>query len=173
MDIIKFREILPKLGKRVFIAKGARIIGNTEIGDDSAVWFNTVIRGDTAKITIGKNTNIQDNSVLHCDPDSPLTIGNNVTIGHNAIVHGCTIEDNVMIGMGAIVMNDAVIRKNSIVAAGSVVLEKTEVPEYSLIAGSPAKIKKELAPATGDVIRNVSKHYVELKDNYIESEDKK
>lgn len=168
MTAIQFDSFLPKKGKKVFMATGSIVIGNTELQDDASVWFNTVIRGDNDKITIGTGSNIQDNSVLHCDKGVPLTIGKNVTIGHNAIVHGCTIEDDVLIGMGAIIMNNAVIKSGSIIAAGSVVLENTVIPPFSLAAGSPCKIKKTFDESIINVIRKSAFHYVELKDRYIE-----
>ncbi|MDY0132877.1 MAG: gamma carbonic anhydrase family protein [Desulforegulaceae bacterium] len=169
MNILSFAKTKPEIKENVFIAKGSVIIGNALIGKNSSVWFNTVIRADMDKITIGENTNIQDNSVLHCDHKSPLTIGNNVTIGHNAVVHGCTIEDDVLIGMGAIIMNNAVIKKGSIIAAGAIVLENTIIEEFSLAAGAPAKIKKRLDENILELIKKTAEYYSTLKDNYLDS----
>ncbi|MCB9480942.1 MAG: gamma carbonic anhydrase family protein [Desulfobacteraceae bacterium] len=170
LNLVAFNKITPVINEKTFLAKGSIVIGNTTIGKNSSVWFNTVIRADMDKISIGENTNIQDNSVLHCDKGSPLTIGNNVTIGHNAVVHGCTVEDNVLIGMGATIMNNAVIKKGSIIAAGAVVLENTIIPEFSLAAGAPAKIKKNLDPAILELIKQSADHYSMLKDRYLELE---
>lgn len=172
MKTAKFNDHEPCFGKRVFTAEGSVIIGRTELADDSSVWFNTVVRADMEKISIGERTNIQDNCVLHCDPETPLTIGKNVTVGHNAVVHGCTIEDDVLIGMGAVVMNNAVIKRGSVIAAGAIVLENTVIPEFSLAAGSPAKIKKTFDESIINVIRTSADHYAELKDKYIELMDK-
>lgn len=142
MTLYSYKKFNPQLHPSVFIAPTAQIIGNVYIGENSSVWFQTVIRGDLDKITIGERTNIQDLCMCHTDETIPLKIGNGVTIGHRCIVHGCTIEDDCLIGMGAIVMNRAVIGRGSVVAAGTVVLENTTVPPYSLVAGSPGKIKK-------------------------------
>lgn len=146
MAIIKaVRGFLPRYGKNVFLAENAVLTGEITMGDDCSVWFNAVLRGDVHFIKIGNKVNIQDNATLHCTyQKAPLTIGNNVSIGHNAIVHGCTIEDNVLIGMGAIVMDHAHIGKNSVIAAGAVVLENTKVESGSVYAGVPAKKVKEV-----------------------------
>jgi len=142
MPLYAYKNSRPEIHESVFIAPTAQIIGNVYIGQGSSVWFQTVIRGDLAKISIGERTNIQDLCMCHADEDIPLKIGNGVTVGHNCVVHGCTMEDNCLIGMGAIVMNKAVIGTGSIIAAGAVVLEKTIIPPYSLVTGSPGKVKK-------------------------------
>lgn len=142
MTLYAYKNNRPDIHPTVFIAPTAQIIGNVIIGKQSSIWFQTVIRGDLDKISIGERTNIQDFCMCHVDQNTPLKIGNGVTIGHRAIIHGCTIEDECLIGMGAIVMNQAAIGKGSIVAAGAVVLEKTIIPPYSLVTGSPGKIKK-------------------------------
>jgi carbonic anhydrase/acetyltransferase-like protein (isoleucine patch superfamily) len=148
MALIKpIRGIQPLFGKNCFLAENATIIGEVIIGDDCSVWFNAVIRGDVNSITIGNKVNVQDGAIIHCTYQKAKTvIGNNVSIGHNAIVHGCSVEDNVLIGMGAIVMDHAIIEKNSLIAAGSVVLENTRVEEGSVYAGVPAKKVKSLSP---------------------------
>jgi gamma-carbonic anhydrase len=134
-------ESAPKISPGVFIAPGAVVIGDVEIGEGSSVWYNTVIRGDVGRARIGKNTNIQDLCMLHMSTGrSDLIIGDEVTVGHRAILHGCVIEDRCLIGMGAIVMDNAVIGRGSIVAAGAVVLENTVIPPGSLAAGVPAKV---------------------------------
>jgi len=139
----------PVFGENCFCAENATIIGDVVMGNDCSVWFNTVVRGDVHFIRIGNKVNIQDGAVIHCTyKKSPTTIGNNVSIAHNAVVHGCTINDNVLIGMGAVIMDDVIIESNCVIAAGAVVLEKTIVESGSVYAGAPAKkiksISKEL-----------------------------
>lgn len=146
MALIKSVEgISPVFGKDCYLAENATVLGNVTMGDNCSVWFNTVVRGDVNAITIGNKVNIQDGACIHCTyQKAATTIGNNVSIGHNAIVHGCTIHDNVLIGMGAIVMDKCVIGSNSIIAAGSVVLENTIVEPGSVYAGVPAKKVKDI-----------------------------
>lgn len=146
----------PSIGKDCFIAETAVIIGDVEIGDQCSVWYNAVIRGDVHYIKIGNNTNIQDGAVIHATfQKSPTNIGNNVTIAHNATVHGCTLHDNVMIGINAVVLDNAIVESNSIVAAGSVVTKGTVVESGSVYAGVPAKKVKDISPELleGEVIR--------------------
>ena len=135
----------PQFGKNCFVAPNATIIGDVIMCDDCSIWFNAVVRGDVHYIRIGNKVNIQDGAVIHCTYEkNPTNIGNNVSIGHNAIVHGCTVRDNVLIGMGAIVMDRCDIQSNTIIAAGSVVLEGTVVEEGSIYAGVPAKKVKDI-----------------------------
>ncbi len=144
--ILPVRGFTPSFGQNVFIAPNATIVGEVTTGDDCSIWFNAVVRGDVNFIKIGNKVNIQDNAVIHGTFEkNGTTIGNNVSIGHTAIVHGCTIEDNVLIGMGAIVMDRAIIGSNSIIAAGAVVLEGTIVPPGSIFAGVPAKKVKDIS----------------------------
>ena len=143
-SLISFNGKVPKLGKKVYLADGVRLIGDIEIGDDSSVFFNAVLRADISFIRIGSRTNIQDNVTIHLSHIKGVEIGNDVTIGHNAILHACTIEDHCLIGMGAIVMDGAIIRKNSVVAAGALVTPDKEYPEGSLIIGAPARIGRSL-----------------------------
>lgn len=144
--ILPVKGVAPRFGTDVFIAPNATIVGDVQLGASCSVWFNAVIRGDVNAIHIGNKVNIQDNAVIHCTYEKHATvIGNNVSIGHAAIVHGCTIEDSVLIGMGAIVMDGAHIGSNSIVAAGAVVLEGTVVPPGSIFAGVPAKKVKDVS----------------------------
>ncbi len=151
----------PKFGKNTFLADNATILGNVAMGDDCSVWFNAVVRGDVNSITLGNKVNIQDGAVIHCTYQKAETIiGNNCSIGHNAIVHGCTLEDHVLIGMGAIVMDHAVVQKNSIVAAGAVVLENTIVESGFVYAGVPAK---KIKPITDEQKKLLD----ELPDRYI------
>lgn len=140
--ILSFNGKTPIIGQNVYIAPSAVIVGDVIIEDEASVWFGAVIRGDTDRITIGASTNIQDNCTLHPDTGSPLTIGSNVTIGHNAVVHGCTIEDNVLIGIGAVVLNDALIQSGSVIGAGAVVSEGMQIGPLELAVGIPAKVKK-------------------------------
>jgi len=142
MILYSYKNNKPQIHKSVFIAPTAQIIGNVDIAENSSVWFQSVLRGDFDKISVGERTNIQDLCMCHADENIPLKIGNGVTIGHRSIIHGCTIGDECLIGMGSIVMNHAVIGKGSVVAAGAVVLEKTIIPPYSLVTGSPGKVKK-------------------------------
>ncbi|MDB2336640.1 gamma carbonic anhydrase family protein [Flavobacteriaceae bacterium] len=153
----------PQISNDCFIAENATIVGEVFIGKQCSVWFNAVIRGDVHFIKIGNKVNIQDGAVIHATfKKSPTTIGNNVSIGHNAIVHGCTIHDNVLIGMGSIVMDDCVIESNSIIAAGAIVTKNTHVESGSIYAGVPAKkiknISKELI---SDEIDRIANNYVE------------
>lgn len=134
---------IKKLGG-VHIADNATVCGDVEIGRDSSVWYGAVIRGDDDKITIGERSNIQDNCVLHCDEGYPLSIGDGVTVGHGAILHGCSIGDGTLIGMGSVVLNGAKIGKNCLVGAGALVTGKTDAPDGSMLIGSPAKVKREL-----------------------------
>lgn len=145
--IIDLKGKSPKMGKDCFLAPNASVIGEVEMGDGCSIWFGAVLRGDVHYIKIGNNVNIQDNATIHATyQKSPTNIGNNVSIAHNAVVHGCTIKDNVLIGMGAVVLDDAVIESNSIIAAGAVVTKGTHVQSGSVYAGSPAKKIKELSP---------------------------
>jgi carbonic anhydrase/acetyltransferase-like protein (isoleucine patch superfamily) len=144
--ILPVKGVSPQIPEDCFVAPNATIVGDVVIGKDCSIWFNAVIRGDVNSIRIGNKVNIQDGACIHCTYQKSQTIiGNNVSIGHNAIVHGCTVEDNVLIGMGAIVMDRVKIGQNSIIAAGAVVLEDTEVPAGSIFAGVPARKVKDIS----------------------------
>ena len=163
MTLIKeVRGHKPIFGANVFLAENATVVGEVQMGDHCSVWFNAVIRGDVHYIKIGDKVNIQDGAVIHCTyQKAATTIGNNVSIGHNALVHGCTIHDNVLIGMGAIVMDGVVIETNSIIAAGAVVLEGTYVCSGSIYAGVPAKKVKELSnEQMATLIDGIADNYV-------------
>lgn len=152
----------PQLGSDCFIAENATLVGNLVCGNECSFWFTSVIRADVHYIRMGNRVNVQDGAILHCTYQKhPLTIGNNVSIGHRALVHGCTIHDNVLIGMGAIVMDGVVIESNCIIAAGAVVLEGTHVEEGSVYAGVPAKKVKSITPelVTGEIER-IANNYV-------------
>lgn len=152
----------PVFGTNVYLAENATIIGEVQLGDDCSIWFNTVIRGDVHYIKIGNKVNIQDGAVIHCTyQKAPTNVGNNVSIGHNALVHGCTIRDNVLIGMGAIVMDGVVVESNSIIAAGAVVLEGIRIESGSIYAGVPAKKVKELSEEqTAYLVEGIANNYV-------------
>ena len=161
MAIIKtLRGHTPKFGKNCFLADNAVVVGEVTMGDNCTVWFNAVIRGDVHSITIGSNTNVQDGAVIHCTYEKAKTIiGSNVSIAHTAVVHGCTVEDNVLIGMGAIVMDDAIIGRDSVIAAGAIVLPGTKVEPGSIYAGTPAKRIKDIGPDLKEVISRTARNY--------------
>lgn len=154
-----------KIDKDAVIARGAVVLGDVVMEKDSSVWYNAVVRGDLQPIRIGAGSNVQDNAVLHVDRTYPLTIGKQVTVGHGAILHGCTIEDQVLVGMGAIVMNGAVIGKGSIIAAGALVTQNTVIPAGSLVMGNPAKIRREVTSEEIQAsIRNAEDYIRESKE---------
>lgn len=160
--ILPVRGIHPTFGDDCFIAPNATIVGDLICGDQCSFWFNAVVRGDVNSIRLGNKVNVQDGAIIHCTyQKAATTIGNNVSIGHNAMVHGCTIHDNVLVGMGAIVMDHCVIESNSIIAAGAIVLEGTHVPAGSVFAGIPAKKVKEISKELfeGEVQR-IANNYV-------------
>ncbi|MFW2829592.1 gamma carbonic anhydrase family protein [Sphingomonas sp. ID0503] len=146
MPLYRLGTDAPKLSEGVWVAPSADVIGDAVLGAESSVWFGAVIRADNTTIAIGARSNVQEGAMLHSDPDAPLTIGADVTIGHHAILHGCTVGDNVLIGMGARVLNNAVIPENCLVGAGALVTEGKTFPQGSLIVGSPAKAVRELTP---------------------------
>ncbi|MCC5917138.1 MAG: gamma carbonic anhydrase family protein [Cryomorphaceae bacterium] len=158
----------PKLGEGTFLAETATIIGDVVCGEECSFWYNAVVRGDVHKIRMGNRVNVQDNAMIHCTYQKhPTHIGNFVSIGHNAIVHGCTLHDNVLIGMGAIVMDACVVESNSIIAAGAVLLEGTHVPSGSVFAGVPAKKVKDITPelVQGEIER-IANNYVKYSSWY-------
>lgn|GEM_PF-139707 len=161
MTISRFQQHSPHIADTAFVAPNATLIGDVHMADHASLWFSAVIRGDTAPIRIGEGSNIQDLCVLHADPGFPLTMGRNITVGHRAILHGCTLEDDCLIGMGAIVMNGAKIGRGSIVAAGAVVLENALIPPFSLVAGMPAKPVKTFGEEIIVKIRESAEHYRE------------
>ncbi|MFD3003222.1 gamma carbonic anhydrase family protein [Pontibacter toksunensis] len=159
--ILPVKGVKPQMGEGCFIAENATIVGDVILGSECSVWFNAVIRGDVNSIRIGNKSNIQDGAVIHCTyQKAATTIGSNVSIGHNAIVHGCTVEDNVLIGMGAIVMDKAVVQQNCIVAAGAIVLENTVCESGWIYAGIPAKKVKQLSPEQVEGLDKVANNYV-------------
>jgi carbonic anhydrase/acetyltransferase-like protein (isoleucine patch superfamily) len=150
----------PVLGRDVYIAKGAAVLGDVTIGDHSSIWYNAVLRGDINRIVIGHHSNIQDNSMVHLADDFPCLIGNYVTIGHLAIVHACTVGDEVLIGMGATILDGAEIGDQSLVGANSLVTQGTRIPPGSLVLGSPAKVVRKLTQAEMAELRNSAEKYV-------------
>lgn len=154
----------------VFLAEGSRIVGDVEIGENSSVWYNAVIRGDANKIVIGENTNIQDNAVLHVSEDAPLMIGDNVTVGHGAILHGCTIGNNVLIGMGAIVLDGAVIEDNCMIGAGTLVTQNKVIPKGTLAYGNPVKVIRSLTEEEKDSILRSANNYSDEASALLEEE---
>ncbi len=160
--LIGFRDFYPRVHQTVFLADGSRIIGDVEIGEHASVWYNAVIRGDVHYVRIGAGTNVQDGTVIHVtDNENPTVIGRDVTIGHSAIVHGCTLEDVCLVGMGATVLDRAVVRSESMVAAGALVPPGFEVPSGTLVAGVPAKVKRELTDEERRGLHESAEHYRE------------
>lgn len=160
MAIYELDGAVPRISDSAWVADSAQVMGDVELADDASVWFGTVIRGDTDTIRIGRRTNIQDASVLHADVGMPLTVGDDVTVGHKVMLHGCTIGDGSLIGIGAIVLNGAKIGKGCLVGAGSLVTENKEFPDGSMIIGSPAKVVRQLTPEQLEGFLRSAEHYV-------------
>ncbi|MBN1968120.1 MAG: gamma carbonic anhydrase family protein [Candidatus Delongbacteria bacterium] len=167
--IYEFNGIRPEISDNVFVAKSADIIGKVRIDSGASIWYNVTIRGDVGYAVIGKNTSIQDNSVLHMTNEYDVVIGDNVTVGHSATVHGCTIGDNCLIGMGATILDNAKIGKNCIIAAGAVVLENAEFEDNSLIAGVPAKTRRKVTDEEAEYLVKHAMKYVNYAKGYIEN----
>lgn len=155
-----------KIHPTVFVAESATVIGDVTIGKEASVWFGAVLRGDAAPITVGEGTNVQDNAVIHVDTGEPTSIGKRVTIGHGAIVHAATIQDHVLIGMGAIILSRAVIGSHSIIAAGSVVPEGRQIPPNSLVMGVPGKVVRHVTEEEVAQIEAGAENYIERAKNY-------
>jgi len=158
--IFELDGIVPRISDSAWVADSAQVIARVELADDANVWFGVVIRGDTEAIRVGRRTNIQDMSVLHADPGFPLTLGDDVTVGHKVMLHGCTVGDGSLIGIGAVVLNGAKIGKGCLVGAGSLVTEGKEFPPGSLIMGSPAKVVRQLTSEQLEGLRLTAAHYV-------------
>ena len=168
--IIKYKNIHPKIEKNVFIAPGSYLIGDVKIGSKSNIWFNVVIRGDVEKIKIGKNTNIQDLTMIHCTTKGFGTnIGSNVTIGHNCVIHDCKIEDNSLIGMSSTVLDGAVIEKNAMIAAGSLVTQKKIVRSGEIWSGKPAKFMRKLSNKEINFFKASADNYYKISQEYLEN----
>jgi carbonic anhydrase/acetyltransferase-like protein (isoleucine patch superfamily) len=155
-----FLDRTPRLGRRVYIARGAVVVGDVTLGEHSSVWYNAVLRGDINRIQVGHHTNIQDNAVLHLADDDPCLVGNYVTVGHSAVVHACTIGDEVLIGMGAIILDGAVVGRQCLIGAGALVTPRTRIPEGSLAVGAPARVVRRLTPAEKKSLRDAALKYV-------------
>lgn len=166
MAVYRLGEHTPQLGEGVWVAESAQVIGRVTLGEHVSIWFNAVLRGDSEHLTIGAGSNIQDGSVLHADAGMPLTLGDNVTVGHQVMLHGCTVGENSLIGIGAIVLNGARIGRNCLVGAGALVTEGKEFPDGSLIVGSPAKVVRELTPAQIQGLAMSAAHYVRNGQRY-------
>lgn len=160
MAIYELGGVNPQVSASAWVADSAQVIGRVELADDTSIWFGVVIRGDTETITVGKGSNIQDMSVLHADVGMPMVVGEGVTVGHKVMLHGCTIGDNSLIGIGAVVLNGAKIGKNCLVGAGSLVTEGKEFADGSLIVGSPARVIRQLSPEQIEGLRQSAQHYV-------------
>jgi carbonic anhydrase/acetyltransferase-like protein (isoleucine patch superfamily) len=160
--MVEYAGKTPQIGKNVFIAPNATVIGDVKIEDNASIWYGTVIRGDMEPITIGENTNIQDNCAVHTDYGCPTVIGRNVSVGHNAVVHGCTIEENCLVAINAVVLSGAHMEEGSILAAGSVLREKGRLEKYNLAAGVPAVVKKVLLKESAQTFLQPVHNYLEL-----------
>jgi carbonic anhydrase/acetyltransferase-like protein (isoleucine patch superfamily) len=166
----RFRDVLPRVHPTAFIDDSAQVIGDVEIGEESSVWMAVVIRGDVHRIRIGRRSNIQDGTVIHVmNRTHPTTIGDSVTVGHAALIHGCTIDDRCLIGMGAILLNGARIGSDTIVAAGTLVVEDMDVPPRSLVMGSPGKVKRALTDAEVIDIQALADRYVGYRLDYMKA----
>jgi carbonic anhydrase/acetyltransferase-like protein (isoleucine patch superfamily) len=161
MALYELDGMVPRLADTAWVADNAQVIGNVELAEDNSIWFGVIVRGDTEIITVGKGSNIQDGSVLHADVGKPLTVGDNVTVGHKVMLHGCTIGDESLIGIGAVVLNGAKIGKNCLVGAGALVTEGKEFPDGSMIIGSPAKAVRQLTPEQMEGLRLSAQHYID------------
>ncbi|MEX2504387.1 MAG: gamma carbonic anhydrase family protein [Egicoccus sp.] len=167
MTVLRANDHTPRIAPDAFVAEGATVAGNITIGARSSIWFGTVVRSEYAEVTIGEETNLQDLTVVHADPASPVTIGDRVTVGHRVILHGCRVDDDALIGMGAVVMNGAVIGEGAVVAAGAVVTEGTQVPPRTIAMGVPAKVVEREVP---EIPRPNVAGYVHLAEVYREAE---
>ena len=161
MTIYALDGAVPTIAESAWVADSAQVMGDVVLAEDASIWFGVVIRGDTETIRIGRGSNIQDLSVLHADHGMPLTVGEDVTVGHQVMLHGCTVGDGSLIGIGAVVLNGAKIGKGCLVGAGSLVTEGKEFPDGSMILGSPAKVVRQLTPEQLEGLRQSAKHYVD------------
>jgi carbonic anhydrase/acetyltransferase-like protein (isoleucine patch superfamily) len=167
--IVELDGVAPTIGKDVYLAPTAVLVGDVRVGDRANIWFGTVLRGDVSHIEIGVGCSIQDTAVIHCASDLPTVIGENVVVGHGAMLEGCTIEDGALIGMGAIVLQHARVGAGAMVAAGAVVAEREEIPAGVLAAGVPARVKKELSGSALAWTGRAAAHYQELREQYLKT----
>lgn len=160
--VLALGDTAPQIDPSAFLAPGCSVIGDAHLGAQASVWYGASVRADRTTISIGERSNVQDNATLHADPGFACTVGNDVTIGHNAVVHGCTVGDHCIIGMGAVVMNGATIGAECLLAGGTVILEGTEIPPGSLVAGVPGKVRRELTDEEKTKLRQGPQTYVEM-----------
>lgn len=165
--IINHKGQVPRIASSAFVAESADVIGDVEIGENASLWFQTVLRGDIEPIRVGPNSNIQDGSIVHTLLGSPVAVGSWVTVGHRAVLHGCTIEDHCLIGMGAILLNNVRVGEGSIIAAGTLVPENTVIPPRSLYMGVPAQFRRQLADSDRRFIDAHATHYLAYKEAYL------
>ena len=161
----------PQVAEDAWVAPGATLVGAVTLLSEASIWYGSVVRGDGDRITVGRGSNIQDGCVLHADPGVPATVGDRVSVGHRAVLHGCTVDDDVLIGMSATVLNGARIGSGSLVAAGAVILEGVEIPPNSLVAGVPGKVRRETTQDERDVITANAQHYLQLKARHAAATD--
>ena len=166
MAIYQLDDFTPSVSSSAWVADSAQVMGNVTLGEDTSVWFGAVLRGDTSTITVGKGSNVQDNSVLHADNGMPLVIGEGVTVGHQVMLHGCTVGNNSLIGIGAIVLNGVKIGNNCLVGAGALLTEGKEFEDGSMIIGSPAKAVRVLSPEQIEGLKMSAKHYIDNANRY-------
>lgn len=167
--IRSYRGAVPQIAPSAYIDSSAQVIGNVAIGERSSVWCNATLRGDIQTITIGEESNVQDNSVLHVDaPDFPLVIGDRVTVGHSVVLHGCTVEDDCLIGIGAIILNGARIGRGSVIAAGALIAEGVVIPPESMVMGVPGKVRRQITEEEKERFRANAQHYVHTRQLYRE-----
>jgi carbonic anhydrase/acetyltransferase-like protein (isoleucine patch superfamily) len=166
MAIYQFGEHKPDIDPSAFVAAEATVIGDVILAEGASVWHGVVIRGDSARISVGKGSNVQDGAVLHADEGVPLTIGDNVTVGHQAMLHGCTIGEGTLVGIQAVVLNNAVIGRNCLIGAGAVVTEGKQFPDNSLIVGAPARVVREMSPEQVLKVGQNAKHYAAHQQEY-------
>ena len=170
MNLFSYKGVSPSLGEKVYLAPGSQVIGNVFLGNDVGIWFNTVLRGDIAKIRIGHGTNIQDLSVVHMTDGLDLVVGNNVTVGHNVILHSCHIDDFSLIGMGSIIMDNVHVGKESLVAAGSLLSPGKTFGERKLIRGNPAREVRDLTTEEVKALHESAQHYINRKNEFLNPE---
>lgn len=161
MAIYQLDELVPRIAATAWVAESAQVIGNVKLDEGASVWFGAVLRGDNEVLHVGRNSNVQDGSVIHSDPGFPVTLGDNVTIGHKVMLHGCTVGDGSLIGIGAVVLNGAQIGRNCLVGAGALVTEGKKFADGTLIVGAPAKAVGELSPEQIERMHHAAPHYVE------------
>jgi len=161
MAIYQLGAIAPRIAPSAWVADSAAVIGNVQLDEDASVWYGAVLRGDNEPLVVGRGSNVQDGSVLHTDMDSPLVIGANVTVGHMVVLHGCTIGDNTLVGIGSIVLNGAKVGKNRLIGANCLITEGKELPDNSLVMGAPGKVVREVSPEQAMMLQAGSAHYVE------------